>query len=813
MSILIVRGRADRTITAAIDDGESSGTLHWGDGTSIPYSWAERPVRHTYEAAGAYTVTLRGADGAVIDAQRIFARTGEAPVVTFTADADNPNIIDATWGDEPADLTGQYDLDWDDGTEVQTVTAAHGRVVSHGLRAGDYTIRIYDRDARRWGRYPITVHDKQYDPEFELTRLDERTVKLTVTRLVTPGKDVLVDWGDGTQDTIGTAQVGSEVQHSWDFDDVYIVQCVYADGSTDGSADTVEIPWAEAARGPKPTSEIIWSADALAARGVWLRWIGSGWHYTIHWGDGASDRVTSWDKSVKHVYAEAGTYQVVCVSDLHQDWTAAVEVTVRDTLSPGASFALVAPGSNQVRATLASVAAPVRYQIGWGDHVVTEHGAGDLEPVHEYAWNTPAPSIVVRDVPAKRLGRFTGPDIGPAPDPDAPIDGFYLEYVSQNSDSRRFRLRGGGIPPGETLTWYPHHLSWYRDVTADENGQIRDEIDIPRGINADFDYRWFSFGIVGSTVPRQYIPVHPNRAAQGLPDLTYQINVDDPYELEFSATPPMLGRHVIDFGDGVQTTVDVRSLPMRVQHRYTDTENITASVTFPDGRTATRQVRGYTPAEPCFNYHYPGSCTVTWLFNGWEPTHPCPAGGERGSEEYSPVIINNGYHPPHQVHRPDNSDGWHVAYGYGMPVGSHVFKYTSTFRPTSDHPVNITKAAPFKRLDPPPIELIVLGGDSDMTAWFGNVTEWDGGYSGEFYVTNNTDEAALWQVDFTVDAPGVVREAWPSTVELVQLAETRWRLRSTQALGSHDTAVAGIRVEPPGDPDKFPRDIAAQIPD
>src|SRR5690606_39462187 len=84
-------------------------------------------------------------------------------------------------------------------------------------------------------------------------------------------------------------------------------------------------------------------------------------------------------------------------------------------------------------------------------------------------------------------------------------------------------------------------------------------------------------------------------------------------------------------------------------------------------------------------------------------------------------------------------DGWHIYFGYGMPVGTHVFDYTSTFLPTTEHPVTVTKAA-FRRLQPPPVEEgILLDPNAEVTAWFGDVVEWDGGYSGKFFVTNHTD--------------------------------------------------------------------------
>ncbi|HLT10302.1 MAG TPA: cellulose binding domain-containing protein [Micromonosporaceae bacterium] len=798
----------ERRIAVTAPDLAVPGVIDWGDGTGRARLAPGHGAEHTYAVPGAVTITLFDLDGVERDRQVLFVRSGTGPAVAFNPGADNPNIIDITWSETERDLVSAYTVDYGDADPIEVVTAPYGHVKSRAYRAGDYTARLYDQQAMRWGRFEFTVHDPVYDPEFTLRQGDDRyTVIATLTRLETPGKEVLIDWGDGLQDRLPAAQVGTEVSHVYGIDDYYIIQCGYADGSTDGSAQSVEIPWPVSRPGPKPAPMLQWSPDASDPLAVWARWFGAPGSYTMKWGDGTEDRMATWQPPKKHVYASAGTYQATCIADLHAEWTISTDITVRAALVPQASFALVAPGSNQVRATLGPVAAPVRYQIDWGDHIVTEHGANDLAPVHEYAWNTTAPAIVVRDVPARRLGRFTGPDIGPVPTPTV-LDGFFLEYVSEDADHRRFRLRGGGLAPGATATWYPHHLSWFREVTADANGEVTDEVDIRRGTTADMDDRWLSFGIVGDTVPRQYIPVHPKRAAAGAADLTYQIDPANPHTLTFSATPPMLGEHMIDFGDGVQTTVDVQALPMKVKHTYTQTADITATVTLPDGRTAVRGVHGYTPAEPCFNHYYPGSVSVTWLFNGW-PEHGCPAGGRRGIDGYTPVIIDNGYHVPHQIHRPDNRDGWHIYFGYGMPVGTHVFDYTSTFLPTTEHPVTVTKAA-FRRLQPPPVEEgILLDPNAEVTAWFGDVVEWDGGYSGKFFVTNHTDAPVGWSVDFTIDAPAVVREVWPDSVELVQVSDTAWRLKSTQPLGTGAQIEVGVRIEPPGEPDQFPRDITA----
>lgn len=100
--------------------------------------------------------------------------------------------------------------------------------------------------------------------------------------------------------------------------------------------------------------------------------------------------------------------------------------------------------------------------------------------------------------------------------------------------------------------------------------------------------------------------------------------------------------------------------------------------------------------------------------------------------------------------------------------------------------------------------------DSALTAWFGDIDEWDGGYSGKLHVTNHTANELLWQVEFDVDSPGVLREVWPMpTTQMKQLTENRWRVWSTKPLAAGAEVTVGMRVEPPGAPTKWPQNIQA----
>lgn len=235
-------------VAAVAAEVTGSFTLHWGDGTTVDGATAGTPLHHTYTGAGAYVAAAVQA-GATVARVQVFVRPGLAPAITFAAAADNPNIIEATVGDEPAELVSRYRIAWGDGSAAQELVAEKGQVISHGFKAGTYTITVTDLRTRRVLREQQVVTDAEYDPDFTLAKgADANTARATLSRvLADPAKDVLLDWGDGEQTTLPAAKVGDHADHTYAAADTYLVQCVYTDGSTDGSAKTVTIPFATVA--------------------------------------------------------------------------------------------------------------------------------------------------------------------------------------------------------------------------------------------------------------------------------------------------------------------------------------------------------------------------------------------------------------------------------------------------------------------------------------------------------------------------------------------------------------------------------------
>lgn len=554
-------------------------------------------------------------------------------------------------------------------------------------------------------------------------------------------------------------------------------------------------------------SDLEWWPHPTVPHAVRVRWPANV-PFTVYWGDGTSQHVGG-AVIVAHVYDTTGTWDVVCVADASREYTTAARVTIRGFTVPAAPTASVA--GNRVTLTCPEVPDPVLWRVDWGDGAASDHASGTAE--HSYAWDFGSPEVTVTDVPSGRLVRFTGPTIGPCPDPvppPAPVRGFFLEYVATGSDYRRIRLRGGGIPPGQTVTWYPYTCAWYREVVADRDGDIRDEVDWPKGINWDFDDSWRSFTVISHDGTRFHVPYHGPLLEAGTPTVVYNIHVDgDPQKVRLSARPAMLGWHTVDFGDGTSTRVRAEKLPLDVPHRYTGAGPYDVTITLPDGRTTKGQVKGAFPCAPCFNPNYPGSCTVTWNFTG---NGICPRCGDAASGPFAPVIVDNGHHPPHQIHRPDNRTGWHVAYGYSLPVGTHDFRYATFGRPVSSSVVDIARASPVRDMSDE-VRLVQVDGaePANLAVRFVPVTTWDGGYSGEFVVSNEDTEAHQWVVEFALSDPAVLREVWGAgSPRFEEVGGGRWRIWCGTPIPGFTDARVGARVEPPGNPTRYPHDLHAE---
>jgi hypothetical protein len=558
----------------------------------------------------------------------------------------------------------------------------------------------------------------------------------------------------------------------------------------------------------RPTSVLRWWPSLTDPHAIRARWFGAGWHYTLEWGhtiEGkpAQDAVMWWDPPVHHTYPGAGTYTLTGRPGLPNSAPITVMVTLRDKLAPDARFELLDDGRT-VRAHLEHIDDAVRYRLDWGDGHTTEHTVADLAPEHPYPSGFGRPKITVTDMPARRSAVFTGPLITD----DRPVGGVYVEYLRDDDEGNAvFALVGGGYSAGDEVTFYPRR-TWDGAVTltADAQGQVRHTFTHVRSVYPEFEGIWTSYSVRDKRGWR-FVPVQPEAMRSGTPQVTYTVSPTNPLDVEISVYPPMLGKHHVHFGDGFDTQVEVTALPLRVSHNYGyKRPDRPITIFLPDGREAERSFGRVDPCKPCYNPHYPGECTVGW---NWVGDEHCPGRCGGDTEQFAPLYVDNGgVHPPHVLHKPTNGTAWAYAYGYsGFQPGTYTFTYVSFDVETRRHDVTIARAARFRQVAD--VEVIRLdGSSSSLTGRFRPVKEWDGGYSGEFTITN-TGQPTPWQIEFVLADPAVLREVWPSTAQYQDLGGGRWRIWSDKPVGAQPVVV-GARIEPPGKTKQFPDQITAR---
>lgn len=226
----------ERGVVVLLHEGTAD-TIDWGDGTSSPYVGGAQ--YHTYNRANAYVVTVKSGDMVVAN-EAVHVRDGLTPDVVI--DDGEPNVVSVYVSGLPIEVVHTLTIDWGDGSAPQRDNWRSGQVIRHNYRAGSYVLSISDDVTRRSGQYEVMVTDRVGDPDFCITKdVTAPSITLTITNLVTPTKDLLVDWGDFTRAVIPAAQAGSAISHTYSGNGKFIVQLVYADGSTIGCAQLVEI--------------------------------------------------------------------------------------------------------------------------------------------------------------------------------------------------------------------------------------------------------------------------------------------------------------------------------------------------------------------------------------------------------------------------------------------------------------------------------------------------------------------------------------------------------------------------------------------
>lgn len=782
-------------------NGDGQVHLHFGDGTAPVLVGREapgsrRPVMHVYPAPGAYIVTARKLDGSLAASVQVFIRTGTIPQVTWSAAADNPNIIEFTFDDDPATLISQYHVDFGDGSQQTDLIAPNGTIHSHAYKAGTYTASVRDQQAMRGGRYTVTVNDPEYDPDFKIGQGGNRnTVVAEITRLVTSGKDVLIDWGDGAQSTIpaSEAAVGVKRDHVYDTADTYIIQCVYADGSTDGSARSVTIPWP--LRATKPTSVLNWFGDISGHLAIRANWVGAISAYTLHWGDGESQRMAPWQAPVKHTYAKPGKYQVTAISLLNNLVSVSADIVIRSSATPKAEA--THEGDGLVRLAITDPGEPILHRVDWGDQSAPEtFGPGILAPTHVYAAGISRPTLTVSDIPARRIVKVVGPDIPQPPPVKTPLLAWHESGMPNNGT-----LRGAGFAPGEALQFMPNYSTEkdFIDVTADGNGRF--EIAYQYTYTPAY-YPWRAIHVrrVAETDARKVAAAIPVLLRVDRPEqklrLTYTWDFDDPWTIRAVVANPKEGVYRVDWGDGVVENVSCDAWVLDAQHTYKSSGPFTLTVTDPSGKTESRPLSPVSLHEPAWG-HYDGKPNgMLWLEVKDPGTMDYPAmqprwGKWRTWQHDSYIFV---------LDQPRNA--WNNSYDYYNIGGEQAtLTISMPLTPIYERTVTIPKrqtrrfAKVGDRVRPlvgPDMtgEPVRLPGRWKVDAKF------DGGRSGKIRV-KNTQKAPLngWMGEFWLPEGATVADYWPKpAVRLWNLGGGRWGVAVDETVDVGKEGTASLRI-------------------
>ncbi|HRM67977.1 MAG TPA: PKD domain-containing protein, partial [Thauera phenylacetica] len=395
------------------DDTVSEYRIDWGDGTPVQVIAAgdlpaNRELVHTYTSTGDRTisVTLVDEDGthAGVDTQLVQV-SAPAEVLTVNAGADltvnegqffvpSISFADPTDTDPAGRL---YTIDWGDGNTSSGRTFNPSALgVGHTYADGDatYTVTVtVDDDGAQSGSDSFEVTVNNVAPTLNLTgggSVAEGALYTLAISHSDPGADTIasytIDWGDGgpaqALTAAALAAAGGSVTH------------VYADGAAGGTARTITVNATDEDGTWTQTKALTVNnvAPTIALSGNLTVDEGSTFtlnlgavtdpgqdtptSYTINWGDGAVEVVSSLG-DYTHVYADGTSNRTITVLVTDEDGqhanagthtvtvnnvAPAVALTGADQTGEGASYELNLLGSDP-----AGSADTLSYSIDWGD--------------------------------------------------------------------------------------------------------------------------------------------------------------------------------------------------------------------------------------------------------------------------------------------------------------------------------------------------------------------------------------------------------------------------------------------------------------
>ncbi|RTL17565.1 MAG: tandem-95 repeat protein, partial [Rhodocyclaceae bacterium] len=395
------------------DDTVSEYRIDWGDGSAVEVIAAgdlpaNRELVHTYTSTGDRTisVSLVDEDGTHANVEtRAVQVSAPAEVLTVNAGADltvnegqffvpSISFADPTDTDPAGRL---YTIDWGDGNTSSGRTFNPSALgVGHTYADGDatYTVTVtVDDDGAQSGSDSFEVTVNNVAPTLNLTgggSVAEGALYTLAISHSDPGADTIasytIDWGDGGPAQAVTAAAlaaaGGSVTH------------VYADGAAGGTARTITVSATDEDGTWTQTKALTVDnvAPTIALTGNLTVDEGSTFtlnlgavtdpgqdtptSYTINWGDGAVEVVSSLG-DYTHVYADGTTNRTITVLVTDEDGQHAnagthtvtvnnvapsVALTGAEQTGEGASYELALVGSDP-----AGTADTLSYSIDWGD--------------------------------------------------------------------------------------------------------------------------------------------------------------------------------------------------------------------------------------------------------------------------------------------------------------------------------------------------------------------------------------------------------------------------------------------------------------
>ncbi len=402
------------------DDDVTEYRINWGDGTPVEtYTAATLPpggiLTHTFVAVGPKTITvgLTDEDGVYANAgTKTIDVSAPAEVITVNAGADTTVNEGSFFSrtitfDDPTDQGAagrSYTVDWGD-----------GQTSSGNLGAGQFSFNIGHSYADNGGPYAVTV---SVDDSGVVQQIGSDSFNVVVNNVAPqinisgpgsvaeggvytmtlfrnePGDDTIsqyvIDWGDGTVETVLAVNFPANGQFSHVYDDGNITRQIRVSVTDeDGvwpdagvqSISVVNVAPTAPVSGPATVAEgatYTLNVGAVADPGVDTR---TG--YTISWGDGTPNQnftPAQWAAAggvFTHVYADgvgAGTGRTIVVSASDEDGTHTLgtqSLTITNT-TPGLVLSGNANSNEGALYTLNIVGSDVpadvlNYSIDWGD--------------------------------------------------------------------------------------------------------------------------------------------------------------------------------------------------------------------------------------------------------------------------------------------------------------------------------------------------------------------------------------------------------------------------------------------------------------